>query len=185
MLRFDRPLMTTTTDAFLKLSIQHTHAIVDRLDRGVRRLYEGDPAPVSPFADLLDIHTGEPLGESGIGPWLRSKSIPSDDYLVVISDPRPKSLELRNAMRRLSNGGSGVGSEVLKRCVIVNSDTPAENRRFVKKTFGEGGSGDDGDGSRGKLMVLCDENMEWMREYTALGEKVCGLTRLDDVCCIG
>ncbi len=59
---------------------------------------------------------------------------------------------------------------------MINADTPAENRRFVKKTFGtaEGGgsTGIASSGMRDGLTILCDENLEWMREYTALGETV-------------
>lgn len=139
-------------------------------DRGIHRLYEGDPAPSSPFAELLNIETGEPLGHSGMSrlvPWEGgSKTAPPNDYLVVITDPRPKSIELRSAVKRLCNGGSGLGVEVLKRTVVINSDTPGENRKFLKKNFAENSVGVEA------LTVLVDENLEWMREYTALGEKV-------------
>ena len=134
--------------------------------RGVVRLYEGDPAPTSPFAELLNIENGEPIGKGGMKrlvPWEGSKSSGSADYMVVITDPRPKSIELRTAMKRLAGA---FGSDVLKKCVIINTDTPAENRRFMKKNFGEEIEQQSG------FRILCDENMEWMREYTALGEKV-------------
>ena len=130
--------------------------------RGVVRLYEGDPAPTNPFAELLSIENGEPIGKGGMKrlvPWEGSRSTTSADYLVVITDPRPKSIELRTAMRRLTDA---LNSEVLKKCLVINTDSPGENRRFLKKNFG-----DDVD-----LRILVDENMEWMREYTALGEKV-------------
>jgi hypothetical protein len=130
--------------------------------RGVVRLYEGDPAPTNPFAELLSIENGEPIGKGGMKrliPWEGSRSTTSEDYLVVITDPRPKSVELRTAMRRITDS---LNSDVLKKCLVINTDTPGENRRFLKKNFGE-----DVD-----LRILCDENMEWMREYTALGEKV-------------
>lgn len=130
--------------------------------RGVIRLYEGDPAPTNPFAELLSIENGEPIGKGGMKrlvPWEGSRSTTSANYLVVITDPRPKSIELRTAMRRLTDA---LNSEVLKKCLVINTDSPGENRRFLKKNFG-----DDVD-----LRILVDENMEWMREYTALGEKV-------------
>ena len=74
--------------------------------RGVVRLYEGDPAPTNPFAELLSIENGEPIGKGGMKrlvPWEGSRSTTSADYLVVITDPRPKSIELRTAMRRLTD----------------------------------------------------------------------------------
>ena len=95
-------------------------------------------------------------------PWEGSKSVTSSDYLVVITDPRPKSVELRTAMKRLMGAMS---ADQLKKCLVINTDTPAENRRFVKKNMGED--------NQDSLKIMCDENMEWMREYTALGEKVC------------
>ena len=154
-------------------------------DRGIHRLYEGDPAPSSPFAELLNIETGEPLGHSGMSrlvPWEGgSKTAPPNDYLVVITDPRPKSIELRSAVKRLCNGGSGLGVEVLKRTVVINSDTPGENRKFLKKNFAENSVGVEA------LTVLVDENLEWMREYTALGEKVSlclvDVFQLRSLCC--
>lgn len=132
------------------------------LVRGVTRLYEGDPAPTTPFAELLDVENGEAIGQGGMKrlvPWEGSRSTSSGDYLVVITDPRPKSVELRTGMKRLSGA---LKADVLKKCVIINADTPSENRRFVKKNFED----------KTEIKILSDENLEWMREYTALGEKV-------------
>lgn len=94
-------------------------------------------------------------------PWENTSK--SNDYIVVITDPRPKSVELRSAMKKLCSGA--VAEEIVKRCVIIDTDTPGENRRFLKKNFAEGSMVEG-------LTVLVDENLEWMREYTALGEKV-------------
>lgn len=132
--------------------------------RGVTRLYEGDPAPTTPFAELLDVETGEAIGKGGmmrLVPWEGSRSTSTADYLVVITDPRPKSVELRTGMKRLVGA---MKADILKKCVIVNADTPSENRRFVKKNFE--------DSNKTELRIFSDENLEWMREYTALGEKV-------------
>eukprot|EP01082_Thalassiosira_pseudonana_P001258 g580.t1 g580 contig10:328608-329553(-) len=156
------------------LTVEQEEENADAVYRGIHRLYEGDPAPSSPFAELLNIETGEPLGHSGMSrlvPWEGgSKTAPPNDYLVVITDPRPKSIELRSAVKRLCNGGSGLGVEVLKRTVVINSDTPGENRKFLKKNFAENSVGVEA------LTVLVDENLEWMREYTALGEKRFSMT---------
>jgi hypothetical protein len=158
---------------FVGISLHQNRSIVRHVDalhsvRGVVRLYEGDPAPTNPFAELLSIENGEPIGKGGMKrlvPWEGSRSTTSADYLVVITDPRPKSIELRTAMRRLNDA---LNADILKKCLIINTDTPSENRRFLKKNFGE----------ELDLRILCDENMEWMREYTALGEKVCFLNGL-------
>ncbi|EJK46057.1 hypothetical protein THAOC_35299 [Thalassiosira oceanica] len=128
---------------------------------GVLRLYEGDPAPTDCWKDLLNLD-GDQIGKGGMKrtlPWM--KSGPSD-YVVVITDPRPKSVELRTAMKRIST----LGAELKNRIVVINSDTPAENRRFVKKNLGEGSA----------LRILSDEKLDLMREYTALGEKRFSMT---------
>mmetsp|Transcript_747 Transcript_747/g.1562 ORF Transcript_747/g.1562 Transcript_747/m.1562 type:complete len:349 (-) Transcript_747:147-1193(-) len=147
----------------------------DAVFRGVVRLYEGDPAPTAPFAQLLNIENGEPIGKGGMKrfvPWEGSQSSASRDYLVVITDPRPKSLELRTAMKRLVGSLSG---EALKKCLVINTDTPAENRRFLKKNLP---TASDGSGTSGgsSLRIMCDRDKEWMREYTALGEKRYSMT---------
>lgn len=131
---------------------------------GIQRLYEGDPAPTDCWKDLLNLD-GEQLGRGGMTrtlPWM--KSGPSGDYIVMITDPRPKSAELRTAMKRMSS----LGAELRNRIVIINSDTPAANRRFVKKNFGEEGST--------APRILSDEKLDLMREYTALGEKRFSMT---------
>ena len=138
----------------------------DAVHRGVDRLYEGDPAPSSPFEELLDSQTGEPVGKGGMKrlvPWEGSRSVTSEEYLVVVTDPRPKSTELRTAIKLLAGS---LSSEVLKKCMVINTDTPAENRRFAKRSFGD----------EVDFRILTDENMGWLREYTALGEKRFSIT---------
>ena len=80
-----------------------------------------------------------------------------------ITDPRPKSTELRTALKRLSGA---LTADTLKKCLVINSDTPGENRRFLKKTFKEDNN----------IRIMCDEKLDWMREYTALGEKRYSIT---------
>lgn len=149
------------------LTVEQENETADAVFRGITRLYEGDPAPTSPFTELLNIENGEPLGQGGMKrlvPWEGSRSASSSDYMIVFTDPRPKSTELRTAMKRLAGG---LSADLLAKCVVINTDTPAENRRFVKKNFAE---------DSGKMTVLTDEKMDWMREYTALGEKRFSIT---------
>ena len=132
--------------------------IRNNLVRGVDRIFEGDPAPEDPFQDLLNIESGNALGEAGVKtllPWLSNNSAKQTDYLVILTDPRPKSSEMRSAMRSLVK----LPPNILKQMIVINADTPAENRRYLKKQ------------GITSLNVLCDEKREWMREYTALGEK--------------
>lgn len=127
--------------------------------KGVDRIFEGDPAPTEPFEDLVNMMTGNALGTIGkqrVVPWLNKNSAKQKDYLVIISDPRAKSTELRSTMNRVSKG---LPADVLSRLVVINADTPAENRRFLKKN------------NIHNLHILCDEKREWMREYTVLGEQ--------------
>jgi len=147
------------------LTVEQENENANAVYRGITRLYEGDPAPTSPFVDLLNIETGEPIGQGGMKrlvPWEGSRSASSSDYLIVVTDPRPKSVELRTAMKRLAGG---LSNDMLAKCVVINTDTPAENRRFIKNNFAEDSGAD-------KMTVLTDEKMDFMREYTALGEKV-------------
>ncbi len=151
------------------LTVEQENENADAVFRGITRLYEGDPAPTSPFTELLNIDNGEPLGQGGMKrlvPWEGSRSASSSDFMIVVTDPRPKSSELRTAMKRLAGG---LSNDLLEKCVVINTDTPAENRRFVKKNFAEDSGAD-------KMTVLTDEKMDWMREYTALGEKRFSIT---------
>jgi len=137
----------------------------DAAYRGISRLYEGDPAPSSPFAELRSISNGEPIGSSGVlryVPWEGGSS--KEDYIVVLSDPRPKSIELRCAIRNLLTSAS-VSKDILSRIIIINPDSPGENRKQLKKYQ-----------NSNNLTVLIDEDLEWMREYTALGEKRFSMT---------
>lgn len=163
--RFESLLENSLLDSSLGndyLTAQQEEENADAVYRGIARLYEGDPAPIEPFAELCSIQNGECIGSSGaerIVPWIKKNS---DDYIVIVTDPRPKSVELRSAIRKLVNGA--VSEEIVKRVVVINPDSAGENRKFMKRF--PGGSAAE------KLTVLVDEDLEWMREYTALGEKV-------------
>ena len=127
--------------------------------RGVERFFEGDTAPENVFEELVAIKSENAIGETGkkrLLPWLRGKD---DDYLVVICDPRQKSPDFRDTVKSLTRF---LPKDLLKKAVFINADTPAENRRFLKKN---NLSTDDG----GKITLYSDEKMEWMRSYTALG----------------
>ena len=123
------------------------------------RIFEGDPAPEDCFEELVSIRSENAIGASGkqrLVPWLHKNAARHGDYLVIISDPRPQSPELRETVKSLL---SELPPDVKDRLLVVNADSPAENRRWLKKS----GIPDD------KLHVYSDEKMEWMRSYTALG----------------
>lgn len=122
---------------------------------GVDRIFEGDPAPVQCFEELVSIYTENALGEKGAQrfiPWLRKNADPRTDYQIVFCDPRSKSTDLYAAVKHLL---SELPKDILKRFVVVNADSPAENRRWLKKSELEG-----------KVEVFSDEKMEFMRTYT-------------------
>ena len=126
--------------------------------KGLDRIFEGDPAKEEPFQDLVRVENGNALGEAAtkrLLPWLNKNSAKQMDYLVIVSDPRPKSSELRTAMRKMVK----LPPDILSNLIVINADTPAENRRHLKK-----------EGIK-TVDVFCDEKREWMREYSALGEE--------------
>jgi hypothetical protein len=127
--------------------------------KGVDRIFEGDPAPVEAFQDLIHFATGNALGKNGasrIVPWLNKSVTKQGDVLIVITDPREKSSELRSVMKNISKF---IPADILSRLIVINADTAAENRRYLSKNQIE------------NITVYCDEKREWMREYTVLGEK--------------
>jgi hypothetical protein len=156
---------------------------------GIDRLFEGDPAPSEPFQELVSIKTENALGEAGakrLVPWLRDSS----DYLIVVCDPRMKSPELRQTARTLR---SELDATLRSKLILINADTPAENRRWMKKTSStdpdEKSSSSSSSSSSSisslssssassssSIDVYSDEKMEWMRAYTALGEKRWSMT---------
>lgn len=92
--------------------------------RGVDRLFEGDPAPYDVFEGLVDIQTSNPIGVGGA----KRLTPKSGEYLIVVTDPRMKSDELRDAVRSLS---IDLPAEIRKKLIVINADSPAENRRYV------------------------------------------------------
>ena len=97
-----------------------------------------------------------------IVPWINTKINKQNDYLVVISEPRENSSELRNTMKLLTEG---LKADVLSKTIIINADTPAVNRRWLKKQ-----------GLTDSIKVYTDEKREWMREYSALGDNRWSMT---------
>ena len=118
-------------------------------------MFEGDPAPSQPFEDLVSIKSENALGEAG------AKRMLSGDYVIIICDPRMQSPELRDTVQRLS---SELPQNLWKKLVVINADTPAENRRWMKKS------------NTKEFSLFSDEKREWMRAYTALGENRWSMT---------
>ena len=73
-----------------------------------------------------------------------------------------KSPEIRQTAKNLR---SQLPPEIQKRLVYINADTPAENRRWLKKSE-----------LSDLINVYSDEKMDWMRAYTALGDKRWSMT---------
>lgn len=132
---------------------------------GVDRLFEGDPAPTDCFEELVSIKSENAIGKAGaerLVPWLRKNSARHGDYLLILCDPRIKSPELRQTVQSLR---ADLTADICSHFIVINADSPAENRRWLKK-----------DGLEDKVDVFSDEKMEWMRSYTALGENRWSMT---------
>lgn len=86
---------------------------------GIDRLFEGDNAPLDPLEDLLIPQSGNALGKAGADRLL------ANDFLVILTDPRAKSSELRLTIPSLTS----LPKDLLAKLIVVNADSPAENRR--------------------------------------------------------
>jgi hypothetical protein len=131
-------------------------SISTALEKGMDRLFEGDPAPTQPFEELVSIKSENALGDTEakrLIPWMRNSN-PSD-YLIIVCDPRVQSPELRETAKSLS---IGLPKNLLSKLIVINADSPAENRRWLKKD------------NLQSINVYSDEKREWMRSFTALGE---------------
>jgi len=156
-LRFDELLKTKSislndmNDGYLTAEQEQEEIAAATSRRAiVDRLFEGDPAPTDPFGDLVDVERDVALGDRGARNLLAKHQ-----YTIVLCDPRPKSYELRTA---LDNIAGTLPHDLRNKLIVINADSPAENRRHWKK--------------KGlKLQVYSDENKDWMRSYTALGDK--------------
>ena len=96
----------------------------------VNKIYEGDPASVTPFENLVHWKSEKALGVLGaerILPWVKPKSSDkATDYLVVISDPRSNSVELRQTIKTLEKS---LPKDILDRLIVINADSPLDNRK--------------------------------------------------------
>ena len=132
---------------------------------GVDRIFEGDPAPTDCFENLVSATTENIVAKKGAGrlvPWIsKDWGIDEDDYRVILCDPRKKSLEFHKAIIDLN---AGIPKDIKNRLYYINADTPAENRKWMKKNGIE------------DIEMYCDEDLNWMRTYTALGEKRWSMT---------
>ncbi|GAX24510.1 hypothetical protein FisN_18Lh062 [Fistulifera solaris] len=144
------------------LSKQQEEEEITAARKGVDRIFEGDPAPTECFEDLVSVQTGTAIGVPGkkqLVPWLSDKGNPSD-YLIIVSDPRPQSSELQETIKQFQ---SDLPEDLKKRLIVINADTPSENKRWLKKTSLD-------------VRVYSDEKLSWMRAYTALGDKRWSMT---------
>ncbi len=131
-------------------------------ERGVDRLFEGDTAPTGVFEELVSIKSENAIGETGakrLIPWFHK----TGEYVVVVCDPRVKSQEFRDTVKSFR---FDLPKEIWNKTIFVNADTPAENRRWLKKN----NLMDSG------IRLYSDEKREWMQGYTALGENRWSIT---------
>ena len=155
-------------------------------------LFEGDPAPTECFEELVSIKTENAIGLPGkqrLVPWLRKNAARQQDYVILLTDPRMQSLELRESVKVLMNE---LPLDIKSRLIVINADSPAENRRWLKKVGLYNTNTDDSTQKSSpslsaltqplsnqqsslpaiqSLELYSDEKMEFMRTYTALGDQ--------------
>jgi hypothetical protein len=139
------------------LTEEQEEAQITAIRSGAKMLFPGDPAPTQCFEELVSIKSENSIGKGGatrLVPWLRKNELRRDEYLIIVSDPRMKSPELRETMKAMM---AELPKEIQSRLIIVNADSPSENRRWIKQN--------------GEIDIYSDEKLEWMQAYTALGEK--------------
>ncbi len=146
-----------------------THKFYYCAETGIERLFEGDLVlNTECFQELLNIKTENAIGRVGmerLAPWLGNKG-KAEEYTIILTDPRPQSIELRETCQSLVVSAA-LPADMLKRLLVVNADSPAENRRWMKKSPAIAES---------SVEILSDEKMQFMRAFTALGEKRWSLT---------
>jgi hypothetical protein len=89
----------------------------------------------------------------------------------MITEPRVKSPEFHDTVKSIKRE---LPKDLLSKLIFINADTPAENRRWLKKNNyltneEEGGGG-------GGIRIFSDEKREFMQAYTALGDKRWSMT---------
>lgn len=180
--RFEQLLKSTIvsideSDDLTYLTDQQEEEEINAYNRGIDRLYEGDPAKEEPFYELVNIRSENSIAEAGtkrLLPWIRRSGTGDGnagdpfEFAVVICDPREKSVEFRETIRTLSRS---LPQNLFNKIIFINSDTPAQNRRLLKKV-----NCATGDSTEANIRLFSDEKREWMREYTALGEKRWSMT---------
>jgi CO dehydrogenase nickel-insertion accessory protein CooC1 len=77
---------------------------------------------------LVNIKTGKAPAKCDILPWLHKNPLKQKDFLVLITDPREKSIELRATIKSLS---TELDATIHGRMIIINADSPLENRKYV------------------------------------------------------
>lgn len=146
------------------LSQEQEEENIDAYRKGLDRFFEGDPAPSEAFELLVSIKSENVIGGPAVKrliPWLHNTN--NSDYVVIMSDPREKSPEFFSTVKDLS---LELPKDIFNKILFINADTPAQNRRFLKKN----------NISDSNIRLYSDEKREWMQAYTALGENRWSMT---------
>ncbi|CAJ1961621.1 unnamed protein product [Cylindrotheca closterium] len=150
-----QPVAMTDLSADSYLTKDQEELDMDLRVSGRDLLFEGDPAPTEEFNCLIPTTSEQPIGEMGakrLVPWTRDGR--GSDFLVVVCDPRIKSNDLREITKAIS---MELPKNLLKETIVISADSPAENRRFLKKS------------NVANIDMFSDESKTWMKAYTALG----------------
>mmetsp|Transcript_2500 Transcript_2500/g.3004 ORF Transcript_2500/g.3004 Transcript_2500/m.3004 type:complete len:117 (+) Transcript_2500:48-398(+) len=86
----------------MQLSLQKEFLQKAKLKKGEKLKFVDDPAPTELFKTLASVQPGgEVLGKSGASKvvlWLRNNVSRQSEYLIIISDLRPKLFKLRDTI---------------------------------------------------------------------------------------
>lgn len=77
------------------------------------------------------------------------------DCIQVITDPREKSTELRRTIKSFEK----LPTPIKNRMIVITSDSARDNAKYMKNN------------GVSSFELYSDEKREFMRQYTALGEK--------------
>jgi len=76
-------------------------------------------------------------------------------FIQVITDPREKSTELRRTIKSFEK----LPAPIKNRMIVITSDSARDNAKYMKNN------------GVSSFELYSDEKREFMRQYTALGEK--------------
>eukprot|EP00586_Coscinodiscus_wailesii_P013504 CAMPEP_0172514452 /NCGR_PEP_ID=MMETSP1066-20121228/260214_1 /TAXON_ID=671091 /ORGANISM="Coscinodiscus wailesii, Strain CCMP2513" /LENGTH=369 /DNA_ID=CAMNT_0013295121 /DNA_START=19 /DNA_END=1128 /DNA_ORIENTATION=+ len=117
-------------------------------------LQEGDIAKRADFEPLIACDSGTQLGAidaARLVPWVPPFV---KDFIVILSDPRAQSGDLRRTVQYLT---SNLSPDILDQVIAISSDKASETRNWMKRVEVDT-----------PIRMFSDRDWEWMRRYSAV-----------------